>query len=257
MTSTTTATSNGNNSCGELSECSDSSAESSISSRSSSPERTFTGNFKNIIPKGSKFHLKFNKGRIHPKGSPEKNGTRRLFTFRDLSKSKEKKLAAARQAHHKPLVRGNAGGCTYTVNEKVLYIGDISNGCTKAQLRKCFERYGSIEDVQLYFCEGARNYAFVTYRSAHETQKAIKCKFCFDDVHPLLITLSHTLDANNDLGKSYKLSYGRRRIRTYQDRGKALLLLFMYVVVLIVVISPRRYDDRRQFARLQDRGHQI
>jgi len=107
------------------------------------------------------------------------------------SLAKKKKMKVIDLSHrkfnvtsHKGLSRLDAGSShqvssSSEVNEKVLYIGDIPNGTKKSDLNAWFGKFGTIEDIQAYFCDNGNNYAFITYKYSHETRNAIKCNVTF------------------------------------------------------------------------------
>lgn len=57
---------------------------------------------------------------------------------------------------------------------RVIYIGRISEGTTKAELRTRFEKYGTIVDISVHFRERGDNYGFVTYKNRDEAYFAVE-----------------------------------------------------------------------------------
>lgn len=57
---------------------------------------------------------------------------------------------------------------------RVIYIGRISEGTTKAELRARFEKYGTIVDISVHFREHGDNYGFVTYKNRDEAYCAVE-----------------------------------------------------------------------------------
>ncbi|KAL8579994.1 hypothetical protein ACOMHN_054116 [Nucella lapillus] len=75
---------------------------------------------------------------------------------------------------------------------RTMYVGGISETCTRRDLFALFEEYGGIEDVQVYLREDQDNYGFVTFRSTEDTDRAIEL-------------------GNKNRKMPYQLSYGGRR----------------------------------------------
>ncbi|KAK3882918.1 hypothetical protein Pcinc_012735 [Petrolisthes cinctipes] len=74
--------------------------------------------------------------------------------------------------HSRPGVNENR---TRQVEERrVIYIGRISDGTTKAELRQRFERHGSIVDISVHFREHGDNYGFITYKNREEAYRAVE-----------------------------------------------------------------------------------
>jgi len=112
---------------------------------------------------------------------------------RNFSSISKKELARLDDSSHQ------VGSSMSDVNENVLYIGDIPSGTKKSDLSAWFGTYGTIEDIQTYFCDNGNNYAFITYKYSHETRNAIK-------------------HGNNDTRHAkFTLSYGKRRSNSYKD----------------------------------------
>ncbi|XP_076039627.1 uncharacterized protein LOC143024626 isoform X2 [Oratosquilla oratoria] len=57
---------------------------------------------------------------------------------------------------------------------RVVYIGRISEGTTKLDLRSRFEKYGPIVDISVHFREHGDNYGFVTYKNRDSAYEAVE-----------------------------------------------------------------------------------
>ncbi|XP_069187951.1 uncharacterized protein [Procambarus clarkii] len=57
---------------------------------------------------------------------------------------------------------------------RVIYIGRISEGTTKADLRHRFQKFGDIVDISVHFREHGDNYGFVTFKSRDEAYNAVE-----------------------------------------------------------------------------------
>ncbi|KAJ6216404.1 hypothetical protein RDWZM_007561 [Blomia tropicalis] len=167
--------------------------DSAPNSRSSSPERspnlTGFGSFTNSLVYATN-------SSNHPKYLSNKHRNRKQFTWSDTFSNKfgkkptlKKKMTVIDLTHrnynlpssHKTgLARLAESGSSHQIsgeksgiNERVLYIGNIPNGTTKSDLDTWFGEYGKIEDIQICFPDNGNNYAFITYKSSHETRNAI------------------------------------------------------------------------------------
>ncbi|XP_043912191.1 peroxisome proliferator-activated receptor gamma coactivator-related protein 1 isoform X2 [Protopterus annectens] len=78
---------------------------------------------------------------------------------------------------------------------RVIYIGKIHNGMTRAELKERFSVFGEIEECTLHFREESDNYGFVTYFNTKDAFKAIEN--------------GHKLRLPNELG--FDLCFGGRR----------------------------------------------
>lgn len=57
---------------------------------------------------------------------------------------------------------------------RVIYIGRITEGTTKADLRRRFQKYGTIVDISVHFREHGDNYGFVTFKNRDEAYQAVE-----------------------------------------------------------------------------------
>ncbi|XP_042216282.1 uncharacterized protein LOC121862250 isoform X2 [Homarus americanus] len=57
---------------------------------------------------------------------------------------------------------------------RVIYIGRISEGTTKGDLRRRFQKFGDIVDISVHFREHGDNYGFVTYKNRDEAYNAVE-----------------------------------------------------------------------------------
>lgn len=57
---------------------------------------------------------------------------------------------------------------------RVVYVGRISEGTTRADLRKRFETFGPIEEISVHFRDRGDNYGFVTFRNKADAFTAIE-----------------------------------------------------------------------------------
>ncbi|XP_074107990.1 uncharacterized protein LOC141533170 isoform X2 [Cotesia typhae] len=57
---------------------------------------------------------------------------------------------------------------------RVIYVGRIDEGITKADLRKRFEAFGPVTDISLHFREHGDNYGFVTFANKHDAYNAVE-----------------------------------------------------------------------------------
>lgn len=57
---------------------------------------------------------------------------------------------------------------------RVIYVGRISDGTTKADLRHRFSKYGVIVDISVHFRDRGDNYGFVTYKNKSEAYSAVE-----------------------------------------------------------------------------------
>ncbi|XP_032680603.1 pinin isoform X2 [Odontomachus brunneus] len=75
---------------------------------------------------------------------------------------------------------------------RVVYVGGIEDGTTKAELRKRFEKFGRIVEVSLHFRTQAINFGFVTFEYKDDAYKAVE-------------------HGNDGQALKYHLSFGGRR----------------------------------------------
>merc|ERR1719510_899060 len=57
---------------------------------------------------------------------------------------------------------------------RVVYVGRITEGTTRADLRKRFETFGAIEEISVHFRDRGDNYGFVTFRNKADAFNAIE-----------------------------------------------------------------------------------
>merc|ERR1719510_1330702 len=57
---------------------------------------------------------------------------------------------------------------------RVVYVGRITEGITRADLRKRFETFGPIEEISVHFRDRGDNYGFVTFRNKADAFAAIE-----------------------------------------------------------------------------------
>lgn len=57
---------------------------------------------------------------------------------------------------------------------RVVYVGKISEGTTRADLRQRFEVFGPILEVSLHFRDSGDNYGFVTFKYKNDAYEAIE-----------------------------------------------------------------------------------
>ncbi|XP_066981097.1 uncharacterized protein [Macrobrachium rosenbergii] len=57
---------------------------------------------------------------------------------------------------------------------RVIYVGRITEGTTKAELRRRFQKFGTILDISVHFRERGDNYGFVTYMNKDEAYNAVE-----------------------------------------------------------------------------------
>jgi len=57
---------------------------------------------------------------------------------------------------------------------RVVYVGQIEEGMTKAQLRERFQAFGPIVDISLHFRERGDNYGFVTFAYKMDAYEAVE-----------------------------------------------------------------------------------
>merc|ERR1719266_1894414 len=57
---------------------------------------------------------------------------------------------------------------------RVVYVGRITEGTTRADLRKRFETFGAIEEISVHFRDRGDNYGFVTFRNKADAFAAIE-----------------------------------------------------------------------------------
>eukprot|EP00096_Caligus_rogercresseyi_P002116 TRINITY_DN1399_c0_g1_i2.p1 TRINITY_DN1399_c0_g1~~TRINITY_DN1399_c0_g1_i2.p1 ORF type:complete len:837 (-),score=206.20 TRINITY_DN1399_c0_g1_i2:774-3284(-) len=57
---------------------------------------------------------------------------------------------------------------------KVVYVGKIKEGTTRADIRKRFESFGPIEEISLHFRDRGDNYGFVTFKCRSDAFNAIE-----------------------------------------------------------------------------------
>ncbi|XP_057340127.1 uncharacterized protein LOC130677396 isoform X3 [Microplitis mediator] len=57
---------------------------------------------------------------------------------------------------------------------RVIYVGRIDEGITKADLRKRFEAFGPVLDISLHFREHGDNYGFVTFAHKNDAYEAVE-----------------------------------------------------------------------------------
>lgn len=57
---------------------------------------------------------------------------------------------------------------------RVIYIGRISEGTTKGDLRRRFQKFGEIVDISVHFREHGDNYGFVTFKNRDEAYYAVE-----------------------------------------------------------------------------------
>ncbi|XP_068200168.1 uncharacterized protein [Palaemon carinicauda] len=57
---------------------------------------------------------------------------------------------------------------------RVIYVGRITEGTTKAELRRRFQEFGTILDISVHFRERGDNYGFVTFKNKDEAYNAVE-----------------------------------------------------------------------------------
>ncbi|KAK7079683.1 hypothetical protein SK128_019517, partial [Halocaridina rubra] len=109
---------------------------------------------------------------------------------------------------------------------RVIYVGRISEGTTKIDLRRRFQKFGTILDISVHFRECGNNYGFVTFKNKDEAYDAVehgnddpaypRYDLCFGGRRAFCRVQYSDLDAQND-DPYYNRMYGGKGLNNNAD----------------------------------------
>ncbi|XP_054266392.1 serine/arginine repetitive matrix protein 2-like [Macrosteles quadrilineatus] len=113
-----------------------------------------------------------------PRRSHHHDSSRNYRIDRDRAMERDRSW----QRNHSPVRSTSSRSQEFPTQEKtkqveerrVIYVGRIDEGTTKADLRKRFQQFGPIVDISVHFRERGDNYGFVTFAYKADAYKAVE-----------------------------------------------------------------------------------